>query len=106
MTDSPTTAERLAALETEVRMKFVELDKALVLAATTIEKEKNLAREQVTAHFEVVNQFQRRMDKMADQFATREWVIDKLEEVNKLIYIGVGLAIAVGFILRFVFKAG
>jgi glucose-6-phosphate isomerase len=98
------TIERLTRLETKVHLKFEELDRALVLAAANVEKEKILARDQTRLHFDEVNQFQKRMDKMAAMFATREWVIDKLEQVNKLIYIGVGLAIAIGFVLKFVFK--
>ena len=114
MTESETTIERLARLETKVHLKFLELDKALVLAATNIEKEKVQARDQTKLHFDEVNQFQKRMDKMADQFATREWVLDKLESinkrsderfdrVNKLIYIGVGLATAIGLMLKFAY---
>jgi len=106
MSELPTIAERLASLETKVHLKFDELDKALVLAAMLAKDDRVNAAKQVHDHFEVINQFQKRMDKMADTFATREWVIERLDPIRKLIYLGTALAVAVGFVLRFVFCTG
>jgi hypothetical protein len=116
------TLERLARLETKVHLKFAELDKAIILAANNVEKEKNYTREQNADHFKLVNNFQARMDKMSEAFAVKHDVHsdldrmklafdDKLELLKslinnntKLIYIGVGILLCLEVILRFLVK--
>lgn len=99
------TIDRLARLEERVDLKFMELDKSIVLAANNLEKEKIYTRDQISDHFEVVNNARARIDKLTKTFATRDWVNEKLAPLSKLVYIGVGLVLIFEFVLRFMLKS-
>lgn len=113
------TLERLARLETKTCLKFEEMEKALVLARDLVRNEKENARISIESKMEHMNQLQRKMDKQELTFATKDdllagiaslreeraIVVDSLKAdiqrlekqiiaTNKLVYIGVGLAIA------------
>jgi CHASE3 domain sensor protein len=104
-TDSQTDLiERLATLETRVCLKFEDLDKALVLARQLAEEEKRLTREQTARHFDDVNNFQKRMDRMSDALATKEWVTEKIDALSKLVYIGVGIVLVLEVVFRVIWK--
>jgi hypothetical protein len=128
--DSKDIMARLIRLETKVCLKFEEMEKALVIARELVEKDKILARESVNTHFEQINQFQKRMDKLESSFATKPDVqkeVDaaagklagevtalsllihsvkdsldvQINALKRLVYIGVGIAISLQFMARF-----
>jgi Mg2+ and Co2+ transporter CorA len=74
--------ERLARLETKVHLRFEELDKSIVLAASNAEKDKVYTRDEIAEHFKVINNFQKRMDKLIESFAEKKYVDDKVDVVN------------------------
>ena len=102
------TLERLVRLETKICLKFEELEKAIVLAREISEKDKVLARETIDARLQHMNEFQRRMEKLEGTFITQSCLDEELRiiqhQVNlqgRLIYIGVGIVIAIQFIVHF-----
>ncbi len=96
---------RLVRLETAMDIRFTENEKAL-----------NLAREAIKSHFNDVNNFQSRIEKLESSFATKgdldiiktafelkhthlKETIDKENEtLKKLVYTGVGVAIVLSAI--------
>ena len=78
------TLERLVRLETKICLKFEELEKAIVLAREISEKDKVLARETIDARLQHMNEFQHQVNLQ-----------------GRLIYIGVGIVIAIQFIVHF-----
>ena len=82
--------ERLIRLETQFETSSRKDAEALVLSRTLLEKETTIARLVVDNKLEHLNEYQRRMDKLTDTFATRE----SLEGVKKLIWIGMGVIVA------------
>ncbi len=57
-----------------------------------------ITRQQMDHRLEGMNQFQKRMDKLEGTFATK----DQLAQVAKLVYIGVGIVVAIQIISKFV----
>lgn len=57
-----------------------------------------LAREQMEHRLNGMNEFQKRMDKLEGTFATK----NDLSSVERLVYIGVGIVIALQFIIGIV----
>ncbi len=96
------TLSRLVRLETKVCLKFEELEKALVLARETVSAEMNKATSALNSRLEGMNEFRRQMDKQEGTYAKKEAVDRELDSIKRLLYIGVGLMLAVGIILRFV----
>ena len=94
--------ERLAKLETKVCLKFAELDKALVLAAEKTKEEKIYTRDQIADHFKLVNNFQSRIDKMVESFATKEDMNNKFTQMYRLLWIGIGIVMATEVFMRFI----
>lgn len=80
--------ERLIKLETEVCLKFDERDKALDLATDLSNK-----------HFYELNQSKEHLAKVEVMFATKEYVEMLIEPLRKLIYIGVGIFVAINALL-------
>lgn len=91
------TLERLAKLETHVVLKFKELDTATILARELAEKERDRTKRELDYRLSGMNEFQKRMDKLEGTFATREM----LQQVEKIVYIGIGIVIALQFAIRF-----
>jgi len=91
---------RLVRLETKICLKFEELDRALVLAREMREKERLENREVLEHRLEVLNEHQRRMDKLEATFATKEM----LAKTDRLVYAGVGILIAVQIFLQIIHK--
>jgi hypothetical protein len=117
------TLSRLVRLETKICLKFEEIEKATVLAREQIEKDKVLARQQLDHRLEGMNEFQRRMDKLAGTFVTKsdlegaikatksdlEGAIKainiKASATEKLVMIGVGIVVTLQFVFHFLLKA-
>ena len=87
---------RLVRLETKVCLKFEEWDKNIILARQNTEKERKEAKEALDVRLASMNEFQRRMDRLEGTFATKE----ALARVEKLVYIGFGIVIALEMVLR------
>jgi len=94
------TLERLVKLETKTYMKFSEMDRAL-----------DLAREGLEHKLEGMNQFQKRMDKLENTFATKDELSEskdrfrkELETVQKFVWIGLGIILAIEFIFKVMVK--
>lgn len=138
----PTIRDRLTRIETEVRLGFREMDKALVLARNTAEKDKTLAKDENDKHFETLNQNKERMDRLELTFASKDDLSREIRSVNtallsevrvignamltmegnfgknienlkdsfrtemrnlsRLVYIGLGIAIAIQFFFKYV----
>jgi len=118
------TLQRLARLETKVEEKFCSIKENLVLARDVSKDAKVLARNQLDAHLKGINEFQKRMDKLENTFATKDGVNEKIEglrttldgkinalsilhgqrinTLTKLVYIGVGGALVLELLLRFI----
>ena len=105
--------ERLVSLETEFRVRLSTNREALVLAREILEKELELARHQMDDKLEHHNQWQKRWDKNEGLLATKEELAEKIQIIEekslsrvraleRLVYIGVGLAIAVSYFLKFI----
>lgn len=58
----------------------------------------NLAREQIDHRLTGMNEFQKRMDRLENTFATRP----ELKSIERLIYIGVGIALTAQVLIRFI----
>jgi len=115
--------ERLVRLETSTPIEFKNLDKAIVIAREQIEKDKITAKEQVNETFATLQALNRevkelnekigasvndtiaKMDKMSEKFEKRKEVTD-LENagIKKLVWIGVGIAICLSWLLQYVMK--
>jgi CHASE3 domain sensor protein len=102
------TLSRLVRLETKVCLKFEEMEKAIVLAREQIERDKELAKNDLDRRLASMNEFQKRMDKLEGTFATKDYVNDTIASINlrinsveKLVFIGVGILISLQFIFHF-----
>ena len=105
--------ERIVVLETEAKVRAAMSKDALVLAREILAKELELARVQMDERLEGHNQWQKRWDRNEGLLATKEEVSEKFQtsdekssirnrNIERLVYIGVGLAIAVSYFLNFI----
>ena len=83
------TLERLVRLEETVRHKFEEHERALVLARNALD-----------SRLEGMNQFQKRIDRLENTFATKT----ELNIVQRYIYIAIGILITAEVMLKFFVK--
>ena len=83
------TSDRLVRLETKVELKFDAIEKNLTLAKYNLDY-----------RLQGMNEFQKRMDKLEGTFATKAEVATN----SKLIYIGVGLILALQVAVQFMRK--
>ena len=97
--------ERIVKIETATKVSAEERKEALILARELLDKKLELASTQITEKLEVHNQWQRRWDKNELVLASKKELDEKtivLEEkmnirirnLERLFFIGVGLAIA------------
>ena len=103
------TLERLVRLETKAQLKFEELEKALVLAREQIERDTTKEKERITEKFEHANNFQQRMERLESTFFTQKEHMTfqenydiKLDGIKRILYIGVGIVIALEFVLQYI----
>jgi hypothetical protein len=89
------TLSRLVRLETAVELKFEELEKALILARELAKNDRETATNVLNHRLEGMNEFQKRMDKLEGTFATKT----ELRGVERLVYVGVGIVLAVQFVI-------
>ena len=83
------TSDRLVSLETKIDLKFDEIEKNLALAKYNLDY-----------RLQGMNEFQKRMDKLEGTFATKSEVATN----SKLIYMGVGLILALQVVLQFILR--
>jgi len=93
------TQARLVRLETKLQLKFDELEKALILARQLIEKDKEIATINLNNRLESMNEFRSQMNKAESTYATKDLVETRISELERLVYIGVGLVLAIQFFL-------
>jgi hypothetical protein len=134
------TLERLARLEVEVQkdreLRQVQCESILSnikLAKEVAREAETLARKQVDKHFDIVNNFQSRIERAEGLYATKEDVLSKttalkesletkIDGINKyvgetkdaldlsinrlsvLVYVGVGLVLAFEFVFKFIIR--
>ena len=94
------TLSRLVRLETKVCLKFEEMEKAVCLAREHAEAARAEAKDIIEHRLETLNEHQRRMDRLEATFATK----DMLNATNRIVYIGVGIIVALQFVFRFFIK--
>jgi len=105
--------ERMVVLETESKEREQANKEALILAREILSGELELARQQMADKIESHNQWQKRWDRNEGVLATKQEVTDKLQvledkhvirirAIERLVYIGVGLAIAISYVMRYV----
>lgn len=99
---------RLVRLETKICLKFEEVDRALILARELVERQRQEAKEIIDHGLEILNDHQRRMDKLENTFATTDMLQNEVRSITKrqditdrLVYIGVGIAIALQIFFKF-----
>lgn len=92
------TLVRLVKLETAVKLKFEEMDKALILARELACRDKENATEVLDRRLESMNEFRAQMNKQEATYATR----NELRAVERLVYIGIGIILAFEVLIRFV----
>ena len=92
------TLERLARLEMKTDLKFAEHEKAIVLAKDTVEH-----------RLHVLNDHQKRMDRLEITFASnvelksaKESLEKQISVLTKFVYVAVGIFAALEFFLRYV----
>lgn len=100
MEDNKDILTRLVRLETTVSLKFEEMDKALVLARELAKTNRENTNAALDHRLEGMNQFQKRIDKLEGTFATK----DALGKIERLVYVGVGIVIAIQFFIHFLGK--
>jgi hypothetical protein len=99
---------RLVKLETKVCLKFEAMEKAENLARnqletsrieakSQIEKERIEAKNVIDHRLAGMNEYQHRIDKIEGTLATKT----DLARVEKFVWIGIGIVIALEFVLRF-----
>ncbi len=88
--------ERLVTLETQNDERQI----ALRLARENVEKEKISAKNALDHQLEQMNNLQRKMDKQESTFATK----DELQKISRLVYIGLGIMLAIEIIFKLFFK--
>jgi len=77
-----------------------EREKHLNLLFQSEEKARSLAREQIDHRLESMNQFQRRIDRLENTFATKK----ELETTNRLLYVAFGIVLTLQFLAKFLLK--
>ena len=99
---------RLVRLETKICLKFEEVDRALILARELVERQRQEAKEIIDHRLEILNDHQRRMDKLENTFAATDMLHNEVRSITKrqditdrLVYIGVGIAIALQIFFKF-----
>lgn len=98
------TLSRLVRLETKVCLKFEELDKALVLARESTAKELDRASTAMNTRLEGMNEFREQMNKQEATYAKKETVNKELDDIKKLLYMGIGIVIALQFVFSLLVK--
>ncbi len=100
MTDIPIheLTERLARVEERCLVTHRKDDQALHLARELLSKDVAYARDVIDRRLEGMNQFQKRMDRLENTFATK----DQLDTIRKFVYIGLGGVLALELVLRFI----
>jgi glucose-6-phosphate isomerase len=103
------TLERLVRLETKVDEKFESITCNIKLARDVAEKAETLARNQTDKHFENINNFQKRIDKLEGTFATKEGLDsrifslnERIDALSKLVYIGIGGVLVLELVFKFI----
>ena len=90
-----------SGLQTELRyIKLLvdEREKQNSIATRAQELAINLAREQIDHRLTGMNEFQKRMDRLEGTFATKT----ELKALERLIYIGIGIALAAQVLVKFI----
>lgn len=82
--------------DAKARLEEREVKLSAILEAK--QKALDSTRSDLDHRLQGMNDFQRRMDRLEGTFATR----DQLRAIERLVYIGVGIAIAIEILLRFV----
>ena len=102
-------AERLARLEEKTSLKFAEMEKALVLARELVDKERIDTKSTLEYRLAGMNEFQKRMDKLEGTFVTKEnltiykdQTAKDIANISRLVYIGIGVVMAIQFLFRYV----
>jgi len=96
------TLERLVRLETEVRLKVAEWEKALVLAREMADAERCATKSILEHRLEGMNEFQKRMDRLEATFATKS----ELATLQKYIYYASGFLFALWMAFKFLLSKG
>lgn len=98
-----------ADLKETYREKFSELDKAMVLARDIVRMEKDAAKKASDEKLEKMNDLQRKMDKQEtglakkdDLAALENRLSTDIRANSKKIWIGIGLAMAIGYFVRMI----
>ena len=92
---------RLARLETRTDLKFAEMEKALVLARDLAERDREVATTTLNNRLESMNEFRAQINKAEATYATKDAVDARIKEIERLVYIGVGLLLALQFLVVF-----
>lgn len=88
----------MCRLEEGCRIRHEKDDQALNLAREILQNDIKIAREGMSVKLDGMNQFQKRIDRLEGTFATK----DDLSEVKRLVYIGVGIIIALEFAIKYI----
>ena len=114
--------ERLVKLETTVDLGFKSMDNALVLARTTAESDRNRVKSELDHRLTGINEFQHRIDRLEATYVTLTYLDAKLTNLNetiralsisfntqlksisRIVYIGVGIAIALQFFFTYIVR--
>jgi len=110
--------ERITTVETETRIRHEEAQRALVLAREVERLRLELSNVELKHRLEVLNDHKKSMDELKGILASKDFVLDKVDIVkekvesaqnrqepkNKLIYIGLGVFLAIQFIALLLYK--
>jgi len=85
---------RLTKLETLVQLKFDEHEKALVLAREALAREREATALTIAGKMEHLNEYRLQLTAQEATYAKK----DELSALEKLVYIGIGIVLAIQFI--------
>jgi hypothetical protein len=95
---------RIDLVKSSLDFGFAAMEKALILARDAATDEKRSAECTLNAHLEKLNQHSTKMERLESTFATKEGVAKEFKFVNKVLYIGLGIFIAVEFFFKYLVK--
>jgi hypothetical protein len=97
-------SKSMGFIETLLATRFDNVDTALALAREMSEQSKDLARQDLNRHLELLNNSAKKIEKLEGTFATKDGVAREFKNINRIIYIGVGAFIVLEIVFKVLIK--